>query len=138
MTKTGTDDLFGRRSLAVVVRDVIRRLGGRAKTPEVVAGVRATITLDEYQAWSESAFYQAVKNAARQGVSDHDEATYIINGEVVQESLFDLDDYLHVARVCARQGVSKINTVYRLAQRCEERLGVTFDPDEVINQARSA
>jgi hypothetical protein len=133
-----SEDLFGRRSLAGVVKATLDRLGGRAPVDKLVAGVRATMTIDEYEAWVVSAFRTAVKSAARRGAGTSEEATYIIGGEAVQEALFTVEDYVAVATIAARQGVANLNLVYRLAARCEERLGETFDADDLLATVRAA
>lgn len=131
-------DLFGRRTLAAVVREVRERLGGRARHDDLVEGTKATISLSEYEHWQESAFRQAVIEAAKVKAAGLDEVMGVGEDEVAPLRLFTVEEFESKARAVARLSKGNRDTVYRLAEACMEAHGTAFDPDLVLREEGAA
>lgn len=126
-------DLFGNRRFADIVRSALTKLGGRASHDDLVAKVRKTITLDEYDAWAKAAFRTAVISRSKAGASQSGvDAVYAIGGESVQLRLLEVDEIKGLGYKLARQSVANRNAVFALSEACEKIHGRTFDAEAVI------
>lgn len=131
-----SDDLFGRRPMRAVAREVLESLGGRAARDELVEGVRHKLTVAEYDIWSAAAFRRDVVAAVKTRASEQGEAAvYGIGDEVAALALFSVEEFeakaLHAARLSKANGA----LVYRLAELCLSVHGQTFDAEQVIGRS---
>lgn len=131
-----SEDLFGRRPMRTVAREVLESLGGRAGRDDLIEGVRHKLTVAEYDVWSAAAFRRDVLASVKSRASQQGEsAVYGIGDEVAALTLFSVEEFR--AKAVHAASLSKANhaLVYRLAELCLSVHGTTFDADDVIGRS---
>jgi hypothetical protein len=130
-----TTDLFDRRSFTTIVRDAHVRLGRDCTPDDLLAAVRKSITLDEYESWSEPAFRAAVLKAAKSRVSTAGaDAVYEADGKVTALRLFSIEQFEQKARELASISRANFEAIRQLAAVCAEVHGRTFDAEQIISK----
>lgn len=125
------------RSLTQVVRQVVAERGGRITRDELVAAVREAMTADEYERWSSAAFRRAVLSASKSSTrSSGTSAVYATGKEVSALRHFTYEEFLTKAVECAWTATGQEAVVYQLAEACYRIHGRSFDPGEVMDDAR--
>jgi hypothetical protein len=133
-------DLYGKRTLTTVTRDAFKDLGERCHRDDLVEAVRHSLSMAEFQDWSDRAFRQAVLKATKRSVADAgaDAAYGLEDGTVSTLRLFSVEDFEEKARQMCRQVKATREAIVRLAEVCQQVHGSTFDVDSVLAEERAA
>lgn len=125
-------DLFGRRSLHAIVREVMERMGHVAPVQEVVQAVRKVATKDEWEVAADQAMTGSIRSALRAG-TDRELPEYSEVGGVYKAlSLFSIEDYQEKARSYAKLGRANRDRVFQLRDACQEAHQKTFDAESIL------